>query len=93
TTQFDPTTGNKAPNVLLAPPLPPAPITPRRLRGVLDEIACSLAPLLQAPERTTAQHFQIGAPSPTLQDRGSSSQPSLGILDEEEKVCCDTQRL
>ena len=41
---------------------------------VPEEIARSLAPLLHTPERTTAQHFQIGTPSPNSRDRGSPSQ-------------------
>ncbi|MFM7978612.1 MAG: hypothetical protein ACKPKO_04790, partial [Candidatus Fonsibacter sp.] len=61
TTQINPVTGMEAPNLLTEPPLP-APATPRRPMDVPDDIARSLAPLLHTPERTTAQHFQIGTP-------------------------------
>ena len=84
-TQIDHNTGMEAPNLLNTPPMLSAPTTPRRIMGIPDEIARSLAPLLHTPERTTAQHYQIGTPSSTSQDRGSPSQPSPGMLDEEER--------
>ena len=70
--QINPNTGLEVPN-LLNLPAPPAmpPTTPRRPMDVPEEIARSLAPLLHTPERTTAQHFQIGTPSPVSHGRGS----------------------
>ena len=49
---------------------------------VPDEIARLLAPLLHTPERTTAQHLQIGTPSPISRDRGSPSQLSPSTDEE-----------
>ena len=84
-TQIDHNTGMEAPNLLDVSPTLPAPTIPRQIMGVPEEIARSLAPLLHTPERTTAQHYQIGTPSSTSQDRGSPSHPSPSMFDEEER--------
>ena len=90
TTQFNPATGREAPNLLEPARADPAhtalavivaPQTPRQTR-VPEAVARRLAPQLHTPERTTAQHFQIGTPI---------SSPSAGGTSTSEYEC-DTDR-
>jgi hypothetical protein len=62
TTQLNPATGQEAPNLLEtfgAELVNVAPQTPRQTRAP-EAMARRLASQLLTPERTTAQHFQIG---------------------------------
>ena len=63
-TQLNPATGQEAPNLLGtfgAELVNVAPQTPRQTRAP-EAMARRLASQLLTPERTTAQHFQIGTP-------------------------------
>ena len=83
TTQYNPATGREAPNfmnptridpVQIVPAVSAAPQTPRQSR-VPEAMARRLAPQLHTPERTTAQHDQIGTPV---------SSPSAGVASTSE---------